>query len=1136
MKEDEFNESEEDKLLDPIAKSILRDLRAEMKEDDSNESEVDEFLDPIAQSILRDLQAEVDEAASSPGHIVKQRLFDPVILEHPFTVVKDTASGVISVIMDTGDVIKCDEQDLLPNEIIHCNMALEQNGDDADGEQGGQLWKSSAPTMSPVLPRYDADGNYDPNGIHDEDGNVARYDDDGNLDPDGAFDARGDSITYDVDGTATERGEYDSDGALLLFDEYGNLDPNGTYTLRGGRVTDSPTMYPTVGEVPTYRPTVRADPWELRGTIYYDHNANGVRDSNLLTTDFGQDPEHQYGLGGVTIQMVECDPETNERLDTGTEEEEDNTYANTVSRGFDPFLHARIVEKKEGGGEYTLINIKIDRAYYIQAKAPEGYILSGGVCNDDEPDKEWHCSYGKGVFDKEDAAKENQATIQDDGGGNGRSLRRRRQQRRQQRQRGLTVAALDGYVEADPKELKLGIREGRSTRCIPIDRMGNPDISLKSSLDLGVMRIGDTLFEETEVELGMDLLEGLDSGGRRRLERALQEFQSDVVTDGVEKFVVLGGKDGEAIQSVTAEVLAAQLDKTLGTKGAVLESVVPIDVRVYLGDTPEASNNSSATDADAPTREEAAASRLPRIRDGGKLTVSVKVNGHYNKNNKNINNFKDDFDYIVQDSINRNTGRIRKDLNSFNTRCDGQTTKVNLGAVKSDFEEIHSDRGADPTKILSERKKQQEQTVDPDLVAFSSACDNKNKLPDYFVESLDELEVKAETKPRTYVIEEEGAGPWAIVGATGAGALCILFFGFYLFHRGLKRERSESVADYYSDDYSDNYTDADSTLYSSGSSVKRGSEEDKKNEKSGMHGGGLDKTFPSTDKPKKTAYFLGMVHREVGNMTAALTGNRWRFGGKDENGADAKESTLHDPINSGVTNLESRMLTATTALQNEDLNSSILLAQLEEMQDEKMEEKIKRKSGGSSRMLSSRRLSSTGSSWDLDDGSGSDSNSNSIPGVTYVTYGSSRNLDDGSSSGDSGPHVNHVPLRRDLKLAASSSRRLSMTSIYSRSAMDLKKPIKEEDDIDDDNSSSSSSDSSSGSSSSSSSSSSDDDEAPKRPIKKKTRSRKMARKKSKGKPEKGRTRRSSQPGDDLDVARGSDSNGESDVASQKSLS
>ena len=56
----------------------------------------------------------------------------------PITViVKD---GIITIVLDSGKIIMCDDENLSENELIHCKMALEQDGNDADGSQGGQDW------------------------------------------------------------------------------------------------------------------------------------------------------------------------------------------------------------------------------------------------------------------------------------------------------------------------------------------------------------------------------------------------------------------------------------------------------------------------------------------------------------------------------------------------------------------------------------------------------------------------------------------------------------------------------------------------------------------------------------------------------------------------------------------------------------------------------------------------------------------------------------------------------------------------------------------------------------------------------------------------------------------------------------
>ena len=46
--------------------------------------------------------------------------------------------------------------------------------------------------------------------------------------------------------------------------------------------------------------------------MYYDRNANGSRDANVASKEFGDDTEYSIGLGGVNLQLVECDLSTPE--------------------------------------------------------------------------------------------------------------------------------------------------------------------------------------------------------------------------------------------------------------------------------------------------------------------------------------------------------------------------------------------------------------------------------------------------------------------------------------------------------------------------------------------------------------------------------------------------------------------------------------------------------------------------------------------------------------------------------------------------------------------------------------------------------------------------------------------------------
>ena len=62
---------------------------------------------------------------------------------------------------------------------------------------------------------------------------------------------------------------------------------------------------------PTYHPTPHGEPFIVKGTVWYDRNANGNRDTGVSMTDFGSDVEYNLGLGGVKVALVECNADTN---------------------------------------------------------------------------------------------------------------------------------------------------------------------------------------------------------------------------------------------------------------------------------------------------------------------------------------------------------------------------------------------------------------------------------------------------------------------------------------------------------------------------------------------------------------------------------------------------------------------------------------------------------------------------------------------------------------------------------------------------------------------------------------------------------------------------------------------------------
>ncbi len=71
-------------------------------------------------------------------------------------------------------------------------------------------------------------------------------------------------------------------------------------------------VYPSVSPSyhPTYHPTLRGLDFVLRGSAWYDRNANGRRDANVHVNDMGDDVEYSHGIGGVIVQLVECDVDT----------------------------------------------------------------------------------------------------------------------------------------------------------------------------------------------------------------------------------------------------------------------------------------------------------------------------------------------------------------------------------------------------------------------------------------------------------------------------------------------------------------------------------------------------------------------------------------------------------------------------------------------------------------------------------------------------------------------------------------------------------------------------------------------------------------------------------------------------------
>ncbi|EJK75219.1 hypothetical protein THAOC_03066, partial [Thalassiosira oceanica] len=614
-------------------------------------------------------------------------------------------------------IIECDPNVLSLNQLIHCNAFLEANKDDADGLQGGQEWRppTRTPTTSPT------------------DGPTASPTQEPSAGPT-------QSPTHSPSSPPTPA---PSD----LPSEYPSLSPS--------------TLEPT--EFPTFNPTLRGDPWVLRGTIYYDRNANRIRDT-VDTYDMGRDVEHNFGLGGVTVELHECDPDTNKAL---AQEGSDSGYgrtsfASTISLGYDVVMRSALAPRNEGGGKYNLINIMVDRSYFIVVRAPDGFLLTGGVCNDAVP--EWRCRYT--------AADIFVQAYNTNGGRRGRRSLLSRHDYQNLNFRGLSRRLIRGSSALDRRGLSyeedanLGIREGRSERCVSVDRSGFAD----SLLNVGVLRVGDNQLDFTEVEMDLDL-DGQEASMTLQ-DRLLRKNARPIeIEDGLTTFTLLQS-DKDAIGEITAEVLASAIEANLSANGVELDEVNPIDVLFVQDGSSDDSDLSSTHEKTSAADGSDSGISKRRNKQASRLSVKLVVRGHYDRE------LDVDFDAIVQDSINRKFYTIRRELTFYNQYCRDQTTKVlDLGFKLEDFSEIRSKKGVDkPAQRLIKG------SVDDDDDAFSSACAQERILPEYFDASLNGLEIKAKPKMVTYIVED-GSGPSlgmviGIVVGVAVVALGILAFAY----------------------------------------------------------------------------------------------------------------------------------------------------------------------------------------------------------------------------------------------------------------------------------------------------------------------------------------------------------------------
>lgn len=253
----QHQESEEDKLLDPIAKSILHDLQQQAAHEEQHRTLQE------ASAAVTSIATRVDDE----GIHFESTHDGP----NPTTLQERTEND------DDEKTLKCDPTKLSISELRHCQLSLEADASDSIGLQGGQDYRP--PTVSP------------------------------------------------------------------------SSMPNAPSASPIVSPTISPSSSPS--DYPTFAPTARGDPFVLYGTIWYDRNANGLRDSNIDTPGMGKDVEYTFGLGGVSIRLMECDPVTNKPISSMDLKysDGDNSYAMTTSRGYDVNYKAQLANRNSGGGK-----------------------------------------------------------------------------------------------------------------------------------------------------------------------------------------------------------------------------------------------------------------------------------------------------------------------------------------------------------------------------------------------------------------------------------------------------------------------------------------------------------------------------------------------------------------------------------------------------------------------------------------------------------------------------------------------------------------------------------------------------------------------------------------------------------------
>ena len=422
--------------------------------------------------------------------------------------------------------------------------------------------------------------------------------------------------------------------------------------------------------------------------------------------------------------------------------------------GFDALMKPQIVPSNDMGGKFNIHLEGLNRYYFVQVQAPSGLLLTSGVCNDDEVG--WACDTSTAVSFAANGRRDRELSSSSSSSSSSALI---------------TQASIENSHRALEGEVPIGISSGRSSLCMFVDGDGN----VESSFNFGVMRVGDTQNMVSNVALVLEF----DNNVRHRhlseiIRRATVVDEVDNGSSGITTRYLLADEDRIAIGTVTAEVIAGTLDGRLAANGVNLDSVDPKEVIM---------SHTRPTDAASAAAAQA------------KLAVGMEIRGHYSPPPDL------DFDYIVQDSINRDTATIRRGLREFNRNCREQTSKVNKeGLQESDFEAVISTSGAArpgrgggrPTTTGG---------VSSNGNVFSTACSSDFLVPPYFETSLKEIETREISEVQklfgdaTYDASD-GLDSWAMGPVAGLSGLIILLTGAFVFRRALGPRSVDKFSDF----------------------------------------------------------------------------------------------------------------------------------------------------------------------------------------------------------------------------------------------------------------------------------------------------------------------------------------------------